>query len=349
MPATGGSWASGGAPTGGGAGGTPANGGGPSGGGGGAGGRAPGGGGAGGGSGGSVGCSKDCGGGACASGKCQPLELASDGSGPVAIALDDTYVYWASYLTGVKRVSKQGGSVEAIATGQAYAIALDANSVYWIDTAGSGGDVKKAAKAPGATPTTLAAAEPGASSGLAVANGWVYWTTSTEIRRAPTGGGTASAAVSNLTAARFVAIAPSGAPVWIEYPGQNQGVIATLQNGNRVELATGQADPHRLAIDGATVYWANHYGGKVMSVPLAGGGPATPLSSWSGNPMALAVDADNVWFTNDNAGEIRVVPKTGGTTSVVADMQGVPQALAIDANFVYWASNSGGAVMKLAK
>ena len=63
-------------------------------------------------------CFHDCLGGQCVAGMCQPVELASDESGPFAIAVDATHVYWNNRATGdLWRVPIAGGAKERLFDG----------------------------------------------------------------------------------------------------------------------------------------------------------------------------------------------------------------------------------------
>lgn len=76
-----------------------------------------------------------------------PTTLAS--SAGQGVAIDDSFVYFTDWSSTVKKVSKNGGTVFTLATGQArpWAIAVDATSVYWgncgSDRTSDGGSVMK--------------------------------------------------------------------------------------------------------------------------------------------------------------------------------------------------------------
>jgi len=69
------------------------------------------------------------------------LTHASGEATPTCIAVDDTYVYWATFDNGlVRRTTKAaGGAVETLASGQTqpFAIAVNSRAVYWLNTNGA--------------------------------------------------------------------------------------------------------------------------------------------------------------------------------------------------------------------
>ena len=109
---------------------------------------------------------------------------------PTAIAADATNVYWTNlgtaenqYVDGsVLRISRSGGVVTTLATGQAVgaAIAVDATSVYWTtrSTQAGGGNVV-AVGITGGGATTLASGQ-SPRGGIAVDATSVYWTSDNE-------------------------------------------------------------------------------------------------------------------------------------------------------------------------
>ena len=64
-----------------------------------------------------------------------------------------------------------------------------------------------------------------------------------------------------------------------------------------MQLATNQNGSLGVAVDATTVYWTNHVGGTVQSVPT-GGGTVTPLASGQSGAGGIAVDANSVYWAN---------------------------------------------------
>lgn len=72
-----------------------------------------------------------------------------------------------------------------------------------------------------------------------------------------------------------------------------------LGGGTPVVLASGLSQTSDIVVDSTTVYWTDNIGCNVMSVPIAGGLPATLATSSEPNaPYAIAVDAMYVYWTH---------------------------------------------------
>jgi hypothetical protein len=177
---------------------------------------------------------------------------------PSAIAVDTTSVYWLNttsagyallppYHTTIMKTSLGGGTPVILASdtepsprGGSYGIAVDATSVYWINTSNTGGGFSTLMKVPigGGTPTTLASGSfsPSATGQIAVDSTSVYWVNGSDYRSA------------------------------------NGSVMAVAQEGGTpTTLAARQTTAGGLAIDATSVYWTtggDTYGdGAVLKTP----------------------------------------------------------------------------------
>jgi hypothetical protein len=91
-----------------------------------------------------------------------------------------------------------------------------------------------------------------------------------------------------------------------------QGGVCQTGACQPVMLASGQAAPLDIAVDGMNVYWTNmgHSAGSgtVSKVPV-GGGSVTTLASGQSSPYGIAIDATSVYWTkNSNPGNVMKVP-----------------------------------------
>jgi len=152
-------------------------------------------------------------------------------------------------------------------------------------------------------------------------------------------------------------------------------------------VATGQAHPLAITVNGTHVYWTDHDAGTVMRVPLQGGVMPQELSAnhvhplgirvsashvywtesgdtsvWKANldgtgdveianseiaPMALAIDDTSVYWINEDNSSIRSAALDDGTLTTLAQMQQGPRGLAVYQDFLYWTSRNGGFIRRL--
>jgi hypothetical protein len=116
-------------------------------------------------------------------------------------------------------------------------------------------------------------------------------------------------------------------------------------------LASGQASPLKIAVDGTHVYWTN-WGtcgvggctGQVVTRRLAGCEQAPiVLASGQEYPRGIAVDAANVyWTTTDGLGSVMSVPIDGGAPRSLASAQSLPESVAADGTRAFWTTNGFG-------
>jgi hypothetical protein len=208
----------------------------------------------------------------------------ASGISPTAIALDATNVYFATVSasgTGrIARVPKAGGAVTVLTYFGVYmpwTMAIDGLSVYWID----GGDNSSAHggvyKIPldGGSPTALASGEV-YGRGLAIDASSAYFTTRDAIKKVPLGGGAATTvATAPNVAVGLADLAIDANDVFFTATGDQDvcaqyrtGTVAKvpIAGGGVTTLATQQALPSAIAVDGAKVYWAEWLGNRVHSM-----------------------------------------------------------------------------------
>lgn len=87
------------------------------------------------------------------------------------------------------------------------------------------------------------------------------------------------------------------------------GGYVAIARGEQVRmLASNEATPHSIAVDGAFAYWTNA-DGDVKKARLDGNAAPVVLASQQPRPMGIAVDALRVYWVNETSGEVAVVAK----------------------------------------
>ncbi len=317
------------------------------------------------------GCGTVCQNGAsCATGQCTcpggvcPVVLASAQSGPIAIAVDQTNVYWVNYgdssypgageLLGVPI---NGGTpiVLASSTFLANTVAVDGTNVFYAVDLGPStpGAIMRVAPG-GGPPVTLASNyEPEA---IVVGNSSVYWTdVSGAILKVPTAGGTVTTLHSG--GADLEGIATDGTNVyWADEISGTALFSIPVGGGTAKELFAWMRTTNvteaggDMAVDATGLYWAgvphDSEPTALFEVPL-GGGSAVTLASGS---SVVATDGTNVYYSDGTS--LLKQPSGGGSATTLASGQGI-LAIAVDATNVYWVNyGSGdldGTIMKMPK
>ncbi|HET6280877.1 MAG TPA: HYR domain-containing protein, partial [Polyangia bacterium] len=131
-------------------------------------------------------------------------------------------------------------------------------------------------------------------------------------------------------------IAVDGTSVYWTNGDDGTVMKVALSGGAPTTLASGQNTPRGIAVDGASVYWAA--GNTVMKVALSGGAPTTLASSGQAGPsMGIAVDGTSVYWTNNAySGTVMKVALSGGAPTTLASGQVAPTGITVDGTSVYW-------------
>jgi hypothetical protein len=284
-----------------------------------------------------------------------PIVLAANQKSPDALTVDDQNVFWVNLDKtegGVFSVPKAGGPVTALYQGpmrNAYSLGHDGVSLYFATP-----DQIVSVPVGGGAAKILASSGP--ASGVAVANGEVYWI------ELPAAGDPTSLAI-----AKKVSVG-GGVPVTIPFPD------AANPLHRRAEVVTASTD---------AVYVG--FADDILRIPLDGGAPtwtalgqvqafavdATQLYFTTGDsavesvskscgprmrlarglaPFGVAVDDSAVYFTDELfVGRVLKIAKVGGPVTVLADQEPTPYRVAVDTDSVYWIANAGGLIKKTAK
>ncbi len=231
----------------------------------------------------------------------------SQSSQPMDIAMDDESLYWVDFGDGrVLKAALDGGRVTLLAVNQAgpYSIAVDDYYVYWTNL--DDGTVKRASKL-GNDVVELATGQayPGP---IAVLEGRVYW--------GNLGDGTLNAVL---------------------FDGRD------LQT-----LVSGQTFSSEIVAEGKRLYWSNAMQRAIMQVGVDEE-EARPLVSAQYEPAGIASDGDYIYWVTQADGTIHRVKKDGSTPEILATEQALPNEIAVDGLRVYWTNTGDASVMYLVK
>jgi hypothetical protein len=289
-------------------------------------------------------CTYKCQGAACVGSLCVPSQVVHNYQ-VVDIGVDQTNVYFTAGGTMGGVYFKPFASAsnplaispipnENIPSGLALALGATLTHVYWVDLGGGAIGVSQVIGTSYTTPQYFESAAPGAGPfGVTADATNLYWVD---------------------TVAGTVNQLPLSA---MTLPGPDSGVGTPP-----MVLATGQAAPKAISVDGTSVYWVN-YGsalsstGSVNKVPIGGNSSqVVPIATGESQPNDIKVDAsmgDGYVYWVDQAqrlagGAVKRAPIAGGATpTVLAAMQGAPTALYLDPNYVYWTNYDDGTVQKV--
>lgn len=234
------------------------------------------------------------------------------------------------------------------------------------DSGGDGGPCFTSTNtAPGYTAVALACGQ-NTPSGIAVHNGVVYWTNyyaGGAVMSVPVTGGTPTTIATNQDWPWAIAVDDNNV-YWTNYdngsagtvgaPGLGQTTSGTVMKvavtgGTPVMLDQGLEGPFGLAIDATNVYYTNAGGGRIKSVPIAGG-TATVLAT-DQVPLGIAVDGTSVYWVSFFNGTVSSTAKAGGSgtkeltaSNTATNVIGV----AVNATSVFFSTDDGSTTSVIA-
>ncbi len=233
-----------------------------------------------------------------------PTTVLADNQSSYPVAIDNDSVYWDTVESGVMKVSKLGGAPIALSDTSwpgefGFGIVVDATSVYWTDSYGSG-FVKRVARDGGAV-TTLASGlvQPAM---LAVDSTNVYFTAyDGSLTKTDLDGASSLQLASGPEDA--IGIAVDAANVYWTNPG---AVMQVSRDGGTPIMLASDDEPASVAVDATSVYWVGS-AFAVKKVPI-GGGPQTSFPA--GRGATIVVDDASVYCTDsDNRTIMKATPK----------------------------------------
>ncbi len=317
-------------------------------------------------------CAHDCQGGDCQQGACQAVTIASGLKGTTdagndyapafAIAVDGSDVYWAVANRALMKCAKNGCNNQPTILASSNTVntfnedmALDATSVYWVDSTG----LRQCAKTGCNNQPSVFA--PGNVYALAITSATVFWTAQSAcdagfcnlVEKCAAGGcnNMPTTIVSTPPGGYFPSIDVNATSVFMV--DQTAGALLTCALGGCTQpttLASGLT-PSRVVVDAANAFWTG--GGFIKRCAVTGcnNSPATLISTGGQGLGGIALDATNIYWVNVSTGAVQSCAKTGcntnPTTLVIGENR--PLGIAVDATAVYWTTGGDGAVRKIAK
>jgi hypothetical protein len=241
--------------------------------------------------------------------------VASGLNEPVALAVDDTYLYSGSVSTGeVTRMGKDGSSPSVIVTGgdQFWGMDVDATTLYIADNVGD--DVWGAPKGGGALTSLVSNLSNNLSVVADGANLFVGDLNTNAIYTVPKTGGSAQS---------VVAVSGSGAGLAADdtylYIGQGGDgkVVRVLKDGSGSvdEIATGLSYVWGLTLVGNDLYIVDQVDGKVFRVAKSGGTLVEVASNFT-EPRTIATDGVDVFVTDAGRNSIVKLARQPLTVSI---------------------------------
>jgi hypothetical protein len=269
-----------------------------------------------------------------------PDELVAGLDDPIALTMDDDFVYWTEWASRlVRRVPKAGGPATTLYTSSqpVRALLVDQTNLYFTD-----GDLKRLPKS-GGTATTLATNEH--ASGLATDGAFLYWTNDVvgAVKRVALSGGTATTLATRVRRDSELAL-DGGYLFWndglnfVRIPAAGGTV---LDNASLIETS-------RFAVRGGHVFFPSYRGypntGEVVDFSWVTGSSTYRVLDWQLDaPNDLAMSGEWLFWTEDHPqGTVRQLSITGGAALTLATNVANPTALGADDTHVYWLTRNAG-------
>jgi hypothetical protein len=213
-------------------------------------------------------------------------------------------------------------------------LALASGAAFWSDPRAN-------------TITKLTLADGGVSplvsgqSGQLVTDGvFVYFATSTDLRRVPVGGGTPSVLAPNLQLHDFTLHNDTLFGVGT-HSGQFTPCAVKIADdtGAVTNLACNNDFVGPVAVDGTSLFAAGN--STIYSIPVAGGTPKPLVLGESASHLAAA-NGQLYWTVTQSTATVKTMPESGGCPTTLFSAPGSSGQLAVDDAKVYFTSNASG-------
>jgi hypothetical protein len=228
----------------------------------------------------------------CAAGTVCDVVSASD---IVDVAVAAGALFWLDLSGNVSRAAADGTGARVIVRSEQVPVAgleADAANVYWT----ARGQLRRAGARDGASPSDVAPA----------AAGCLRWMQTGKSMFVGEPGANGVRVVDVTSGARVQAISNADAP-WgvggtsprdVYYTNFNRGLIrhADGDRGVTDTIATAQRNPRCLALDSASLWWANSGDGSIMTATTLGQG-VKPVATGQTGAWGIAIDSTHVYWS----------------------------------------------------
>ncbi len=259
--------------------------------------------------------------------------LLGTSAGPLALAVDDAFVYWTDASGYVFRALKSGGDEVALTPGvgaPGVAIAIDSARVFW--AAPQAEKIAEVAKHGGDTTIVASHVKP---KDLASDGASLFFPEPFRLMKVPADGGAASMVMGCATQPMVV----DAGNVYLPLITGTTLRRVRKEGWSAVELAAFDAKIVSLAQYGGMMFVATA-DGAVYRVPAGAAGSDAPVKISDGQHVGrIAVDGSGIYATTkggDVDGQVLRIPFDGGEPTVLAANRHAPGPIALDAEWIYW-------------
>ncbi len=241
----------------------------------------------------------------------------------------------------VESFLSQAHPVTTISRSDMAGSAVDAKSVYWVESRAGGPVVKASLNSGGEQVLAFNRASPSA---VATDGVNVYWVEGNSIFRVSVNGGAVSSFATNL--ANLAGVATDGTHVYWTQGGSSIARRSVGGGAISTPVAGRTGLTGKLAIDGANLYWQE--GNDIKKSNKSGGGISTLLTRAA--ITGLASDGTNLYLTeNTLPGNILRMPVGGGAPVAIFPGFALTSVAVGPTNFAWTSNTNPGPVMTMVK